>query len=61
MTTTTTDSKATFKPSSVIIFEEADGFHWSHKGLNYLDARGKGHKSRSAAIRAARENFEAGK
>ena len=47
-----------FSPSKVRIFEEADGFHYCGKGLDYLDARGRGYKSRAAAMRAARESHE---
>lgn len=50
--------KMKFKPSSVAIFEEADGYYWSDASLPYLDARGKGHPSKAAAMRAAREDFE---
>jgi hypothetical protein len=47
-----------FKPSMVHLFEEADGFHFCDRGLGFLDARGRGFKSRHAALRAARESFE---
>ena len=51
-----------FKPSSVIIFEESDGFHYMDRKeaqeIGYLDARGNGYKSRAAAMRAARYQHE---
>ena len=37
------------------IFYESDGYHISDDSLSYLDARGKAYKSRSAAIKAAKE------
>lgn len=54
--------KTKFQPSKIIVFEEADGFHWDNKAeakkRGYLDARGVGHKSKAAAMRAARQHFE---
>ena len=47
-----------FKPSSVLIFEEADGYHYSARASEFLDARGTGYRSRAAAMRAARESHE---
>lgn len=49
---------STFKPSKIIIFEEADGFHWDIKGGEFLDGRGKGYPSRAEAMRAARCLFD---
>lgn len=34
-------------------FKEADGWHFSPVGLDYLDARGRPHPSKAAARRAA--------
>ena len=36
-----------------IIFEEADGWHFSDKALDYLDARGKAFPTEKAAREAA--------
>lgn len=56
------DMKTKFKPSKILIFQESDGFHWNSKeeakSRGYLDARGKGYKTKSDAMRAAREHFE---
>lgn len=51
-------SNAKFIPSSVRIFEEADGWHYCDNALPYLDARGKGYPSKAAALRAARFAWE---
>jgi hypothetical protein len=42
----------------VHIFEEADGWHWSPKSLDFLDARGHGYPSKAAARRAAKAHYE---
>jgi len=57
-----TKAQTKFKPSNIIIFEEADGWHWDSKTEvekhGYLDARGKGYPSKRAAMRAARRHYE---
>lgn len=46
------------RPSQFHIFEESDGWHWSPKSLDYLDARGRGYPSKAAARRAALAHYE---
>jgi len=38
------------------IFEESSGFHYSDESLPFLDARGRGFRSRSEAMREAYRN-----
>ena len=35
------------------IFEESDGYHVCNEASNYLDARGRGYKTKASALRAA--------
>lgn len=44
---------------AIHIFEEADGYHWSLKSIDYFDARGKAYPSKAAARRAAKDHFTA--
>ncbi|TXH18470.1 MAG: hypothetical protein E6R03_02130 [Hyphomicrobiaceae bacterium] len=46
------------RPARFHIFREADGWHWSPKSLDYLDARGRGYPSKAAARRAALAHYE---
>ena len=43
-----------FSPSKVLIFQEADGWHFCPKNGSVADARGKGYPSQAAAWKAAR-------
>lgn len=44
--------------AKVHIFQEADGWHWSPKSAEYLDARGKGYPTQAEALRAAQAHYE---
>lgn len=52
------ETKSKSVKSKVHIFQEADGWHWSPKSAEYLDARGKGYPTQAEALRAAQAHYE---
>ena len=46
-----------FRPSAVVVFAEANGYHWCRRG-NAMDARGPGYRTPALAMLAARASHD---
>lgn len=51
------ENKNSTKQNKVVVFREADGWHWSPMELGYLDARGRAYPTRKDALKAANDYY----